>query len=56
MSGKRKQAASDVPLASMSDFQKAVRKVLSNTKQESDKQLAEFQAGNLKKREAKKPH
>jgi len=38
----------------MGDFKKAVQKVLSNTKSESDKQLAEFQASNLRKREAKK--
>ncbi len=55
MSGTKHQAADDVPLIPMGDFKKAVRKVLSNTKAESDKQLAEFQASNLRKREAKKP-
>jgi hypothetical protein len=35
-------------------FKKAAKQVLSNIKRESDKQLAEFQAANLKKRENKK--
>jgi len=35
-------------------FRKAARKVLSNTKQESDRQLAILQMANLAKREAKK--
>jgi len=54
MSGRKHQAASEVPLISFGDFQKVVKKVLSVSKPESDKQLAEFQASNLKKREAKK--
>ena len=54
MSGKKHQSADDVPLIPIGDFQKAVKKVLSNSKAESDKQLAEFQASNLRKREAKK--
>jgi hypothetical protein len=35
-------------------FKKAVKTVFSNTKRESDRQLAELQASNLQKREAKK--
>jgi hypothetical protein len=54
MSGKKHQSADEIPLVPMGDFKKAVKKVLSNTKLESDKQLAEFQASNLIKREAKK--
>ncbi len=38
----------------MDDFRKSVKKILSNTKADSDRQLAEFQASNLRKREAKK--
>jgi hypothetical protein len=49
-----KQAAADIPLVPFDDFKKAVKKILSNTKVESDRQMAEFQASNLKKREAKK--
>ncbi len=54
MSGRKHQLADEVSLIPMGDFNKAVKKVLSNTKVESDKQLAEFQASNLRKREAKK--
>jgi len=54
MSGKKHQSADDIPLVPVGDFKRAVQKVLSNTKAESDKELAEFQASNLKKREAKK--
>jgi len=43
-----------VSLISPDDFKKAVSKVFSNTKADSDRQLAEFRASNLKKREAKK--
>jgi hypothetical protein len=54
MSGKKHQSADDIPLISFGGFKRAVKKVLSNTKAESDKQLAAFQASNLRKREAKK--
>lgn len=54
MSDKKHQSADDIQLVPIGDFKKAVNKVMSNTKAESDKQLAEFQASNLKKREAKK--
>jgi hypothetical protein len=54
MSGKKHQSADGIPLVSFDGFKRAVRNVLSNTKAESDKQLAEFQAGNFRKREAKK--
>jgi hypothetical protein len=54
MSGTKHESADDVPLIPLTGFKAAVKKVLSNTKAESDKQLAVFQASNLKKREAKK--
>jgi hypothetical protein len=54
MNGKKHQAADGTPLVPIDDFEKAVKKVLSNTKLDSDKQLAEFQGSNLKKRESKK--
>ena len=54
MSGKKHQSADDVPLIQLGDFKLAVKKVLSVSKSESDKQLARFQASNLRKREAKK--
>jgi len=47
-------SAKDIPLVPESDFRNAVRKVLSNTKQKSDRDLARFQASNLKKRELEK--
>jgi hypothetical protein len=52
--GNKHQSAKDVRLVPFDDFRKCVKKILSNTKAESDRQLAEFQASNLKKREAKK--
>jgi hypothetical protein len=54
MSGKKHQSADDVPLIPFGDFKNVVKKVLSVSKPESDRQLAELQASNLKKREAKK--
>ena len=48
------QKADDIHLIPIDEFKSAVKKVMSNTKLESDKQLAEFQASNLRKREAKK--
>ena len=54
MSGTKHQSADNIPLIPPSDFKQAVRQVLSNTKAQSDKQLAEFQASNVKKRDIKK--
>jgi hypothetical protein len=54
MSGRKHQSADNVALIPFGDFKKVVKKVLSVSKTESDRQLAEFQASNLKKREAKK--
>jgi len=41
-------------LAPVQEFKKALLKVFSNSKSESDRQLARFQSSNAKKREAKK--
>jgi hypothetical protein len=54
MSGKQHQSADDVPLIPLGDFKNVVKKVLSVSKPESDRQLAELQASNLRKREARK--
>jgi hypothetical protein len=54
VSGRKHHSANDVPLIPFDEFKNSVKKILSNTKAESDRQLAEFQASNLKKREAKK--
>jgi hypothetical protein len=54
MSGKKHLSADDVPLIPMGDFKMAAQKVLAVNKKESDKQLAKFQASNVKKRAAKK--
>ena len=45
---KKKQTSK---LVSAEQFERAVTKVLSVSKEESDKQLAEFQAANVQKRE-----
>lgn len=54
MSGRKHQSADEVKLIPMDDFKKVVKKILFCTKAESDRDLAEFQASNLKKREAKR--
>jgi hypothetical protein len=55
MSNKPKHPSADeIPLVPVDDFKKAIKQVLSNNKAESDEQLAEFQASNARKREAKK--
>lgn len=55
MSNKKRRRAKTIELVPQSDFEDAVRKVLSHSKQESDRQLAEFQASNKARREAKRP-
>jgi hypothetical protein len=54
MSGRKHQAADEIPLVPFEDFKTSVKKILSNTKVESDRQMAEFQAANFRKRPAKK--
>ena len=48
------KSAEDISLIPFETFRKEAKRILSNSKRESDKQLAEFQAGNAKKRETKK--
>jgi hypothetical protein len=44
----------EIELVSFETFRRTTKRILSNSKQESDKQLAEFQARNAEKREEKK--
>jgi hypothetical protein len=46
--------AAEIPLVPESEFRDAVKKILSNSKVKSDKDLAKFQASNAAKRETKK--
>jgi hypothetical protein len=46
--------AEDIPLIPFNTFRRTAKRILAISKQESDKQLAAFQAANVKKREAKK--
>ena len=46
--------AADVSFVPEKDFRNAVKQILSNSKQKSDKDLAKFQASNAAKRETKK--
>jgi transposase-like protein len=50
----KNNSAKDIVLAPVGVFKDAVKAVLSSSKQKSDKQLAEFQASNARKRAAKK--
>jgi len=49
-----RRSADEIPLVPFKAFQKGARIILANTKKESDRQLAVFQASNARKREAKK--
>jgi hypothetical protein len=46
--------AEEIALVPFEAFRKTTARILSNSKRESDKQLAAFQASNAKKRQAKK--
>jgi len=46
-------ATEDIPLVPEKDFRNAVKQILSNSKRQSNKDLAKFQASNAAKREAK---
>ena len=46
--------AEDIPLVPFGDFKKAARKIVSITKKESDRELAETHASNVRRRAAKK--
>lgn len=50
----KRQPAEDIPLVPFGALRSAVKKVLSNTKAESDRQITQLQAANLKRRAAKK--
>jgi hypothetical protein len=51
---KKPKLKSEIELVPFAAFKKAAARILSNTKRESDAQLAAFQASNLKRREARK--
>ena len=50
----KSQKAEDIPLIPFTELQVAAKKILSNTKKQSDGDLAKFQAANLKKRKVKR--
>ncbi len=50
----KRSPADEIPLVPFDVFRKSARKILSNTKRESDRQLSALQASNARKREAKK--
>ena len=54
MAGRPKTKAEDISLVPFDAFRREAKNVLAQSKEESDKELAEFQAANVKKREAKK--
>jgi hypothetical protein len=51
---RKQEAASDIKLVPFADFKNAAKKILSNTKKESDAELVAFHASNVKKRSKKK--
>lgn len=53
MARKRERKSDDEALAPLSELEQAMRKVLSNTKEDSDRQLKEFQAANVRRRETR---
>jgi hypothetical protein len=46
--------AENIPLVPFTEFKRAVAKVLSNSKSQSDRQIAEAQAANVKRRAGRK--
>ena len=50
----KSKQAKDIPLVSFDELKTAVKKVLSNTKRESDEQLEAIHASNIKRRAVKK--
>ena len=50
----RTKKASDIPLVSFDELKRVAKRILSNSKRETDRQLAAFQASNARKRNAKK--
>jgi hypothetical protein len=51
---RKNHPAEEIALIPEADFRQAVKKILSNSKSKSDKDLAKFQASNAAKWEAKK--
>jgi len=51
---KPKQKAEDIPLIPFVVFKQEVKRVLSNSKTESDRQISGIHAENMKRRAAKK--
>jgi len=49
-----KKIALDIPLISLSELSKGIKKVFGVSKEDSDKQIAELQRANARKRQAKK--
>ena len=52
----KSKKAEDIALVSFEAFRRRAKGILSNTKKQSDAQLAALHAANIKKREAKKKH
>ncbi|HEU0048547.1 MAG TPA: hypothetical protein VFQ43_13190 [Nitrososphaera sp.] len=50
----KRKSVENIDLVPFEELRKATRKILANTKKESDRQLAAFQAANVRKRNAKK--
>ena len=50
------EKAGEIALVPFKELKLGAKRILSNTKRESDRQLTAFQAANVKKREAKKKH
>ena len=50
----KNQSADTIALVPFGTFLRGAKKILSNSKRESDEQLAQFQVSNAKKRQAKK--
>ena len=46
--------ANDIDLVPFETLKRAAKRILSNTKKESDRELAAFQSSNAKRRKAKK--
>jgi hypothetical protein len=51
---KNSDKAEDIKLIPMKDFRAGVARIICNTKKESDEQISDLQASNLRKRQTKK--
>jgi hypothetical protein len=50
----KNKRAEDIPLVPFATFREGSKNVLAQSKEESDRELAKFQAANVKKREVRK--